>query len=572
MMKKLFIFQKVLRGSSIQIFINIILISAGRSAQKMPIRNLHKLLESPQRTARKRLDSLYDRSKPKKNVVPTTVGRVQALSAKKPVQKPAAPAAASESQKSVSGKIGPSKQIGTENQRRSRLLPPGTITGSYVDKRNSLAPRNLYKPLNSRFTLNVKKPGSKRPSDVPEESPQALETSGNSAEDPGKLPGLSFARKTEKTEDANSQNDKGAAPLCSRCSRFLDESANASVLLNENDKITEKAKDDPVPRLQGEDKRNEEQQRPTVIVTRTNEDCLGLAEVAPQDGSYSEILSLQQQNQRRSTESNETMLFKQTENALTRSENPEESNEDKTEFVFEMLNANKSMLIWLKSSLETSISQQEKQLKSVNERLEKQKTLENGMKSKRLGKLDEEKLALLVSQGVEDKSTKVLGENFEANKPEAAKPKRGRKSRSETRSKETEDPEASIENIENEPPQRRRSARLAMKQGDVSLPIQHSTPVTGKKKAKESMAKSKPCTPVNTPAKKGQWGRRSERPLREYMVLKSAIKFLNTPDSRRYKIGSDEKVEVLGLTDHANQEVQLTDKLLKELHELYSTP
>lgn len=573
---------------------------------RKPIRNIHELLKSPKRSVRKRLDNLYDSSKSRENVNALT-SKSRVMSGKKIAPKTPIPAPTSNPRSAKKNDL--IKR--NENSRQSRLLPPGTITGSYLNRRGSTASRISLFQSSNKTSLIQKSSHTKRPSDVPEESLQLVETSDDKNK-PTENAKRTASNSYEQTSSNNDTQKEKETPLrCCDCSRAVicsDLSNNNSKLLDGNVNGLKNGKD--IVEQKSEARIDDICQRPTVIVMQ-KEATMPLKKVVEDlnespilpvhEGSYSEILTLRPSMN--STETEESLLFKYIETNCIESESGGriDRNEEMREYICKWINTNHKTLVAQQKHLSETIAQHEKSitslkvmLENVNSMLRMQETMRSNFNIKGSKNLSEAELSL-IPQCVDGKisgsdrkgkskssSKKIKKPQNESNVPEATdgetKTEKSATTDPESKTddadlakskKETE--ESKTENIENEPPGRRRSARLAAKIAD-----QINTPLSEDKRNKASATKTtnlNVSTPsMTTPARNVKWGRRSERPLREYMVLKSAVKFLNTPDSKRYRIGPNGKVEIRDPLSRTDPEVGLADKLLMELHELYATP
>ncbi|XP_046428222.1 uncharacterized protein LOC124183595 [Neodiprion fabricii] len=589
-----------------------------------PIRNIHKLFESPKNNARKRLDSLYDSSKRNENVNHLK-RKSRLLNGNKIVPRLPDSIAAREAEPTRK----PSTVNPNGNLRCSRLLPPGSITSSFINKRNSTAVRSsIYKPVN-HVLVDHKNVQSGRPSNVPEESSLISETHDeNLSIKPSTTSLINFS--ANQIEDAKKdsihsvstpsspkQNQKSTK--CCNCSQLVVDSntvVNISTLTDKNIKDSQNTLGIVQP---DSDVEKAACHRPTVIVmqkevasqAQTNFDVGVELEdsVFVQDGSYSEVLSLQPPAN--SVKSEESTTFQRIKNATE-----ENRDAELTEFTSHLIDMKNEVLVFKQKQLIDEISHHEKylanlklELKNVNIDLDNQKIRASNLKLEGWRSLSNEDMAFLVYQyngntnerfdrrlnaqelSVSDNNGNRL-KNTQEYHQQTAETAELRKSSSNEKLQSDKDKNDDlskhestnlavnidkIENIENEPPTRRRSVRLAMKNANQSLPVSHSTPVikNGKFAASQSNNQSKPpCTPnmTTTPGQSNAWKKKNARSLREYMVLKSANKFLNTPDVQRYRMGSDEKVKIQDTSSMVNDGLLLTDKLLSELHDLHATP
>ncbi|XP_046744367.1 uncharacterized protein LOC124410205 [Diprion similis] len=585
-----------------------------------PIRNIHKLFESPKNNARRRLDSLYDSSKPKENIN-LSKRKSRLLNANKIVPRLPDSIAACEAE--------PTKKSSTvkpkENSRHSRLLPPGSISSSFINKRNSTAARpSIYKPIN-HVLVDEKNVIIGRPSDVPEEPSLISETHDENLS--VRASNTSLTRRSTNQIENTKKNSIHSVSMPNspkqnqkcHCSQLTVDSNTDIKISTLADKNVEDSENIQGIARQDSDVEIATRQRPTVIVMQkevASEAQINVQvgeeledSVFVQDGSYSEVLSLQPPAI--SLKSEESMTFERMENATK-----ENRDAEMTEFTAHLISMKNEVLVFKQKQLMDEISHHEKylanlksELENVNANIDKQKVLTSNLKLKGWRSLNNEDMAFLVYQYNENTNKRFdSGLNsqelsaFENNENRLKKTEEFHQKTAETvelkkssSNKKVQSDEDKIndlskqvstnlalnvdnsENIENEPPARRRSARLAMKNAKQSSPIDHSTPVTKIENFAVSQSNNKakpPCTPKmpTTPGQSIAWRKKNARSLREYMVLKSANKFLNTPDVQRYRMGSDEKVKIQDTNSMANDGLLLRDKLLAELHDLHATP
>ncbi|XP_048508173.1 uncharacterized protein LOC105689780 isoform X1 [Athalia rosae] len=617
--------------------------SSSRKTIRQPIRNIHKLLESPKRNARKRLDNLYGSPK-KKDLINPGIIKAQELSVKK-----LAPKITAVTPRKTDQKTSKKSSIQhTTNTRQSRLIQPGTIAGSFLKRQSLMARNTSVRQADGNVPLIKKKPKDKSQStnvlkeslehhdkshiyDDVFNSPSPISDVNQSTTNEQVINGINSPNSHNKASLlVNIPEEKEKSELCLNCSmNIADRAKNVSTLIDTSNQILVNSKciEEDLGSKSSKKFEAGEIERPTVIVMQKEiavppqdilQDLHQSMNVSSVDGSYTEIL-----NQRASMDckTNETLLFKRMETVCSRLANAEANDSDEMiEYASRLKYMNYKALLMRQKHLTECITLYENNLiglkhmlEGVNVQLASQENAELKTKFNRSSDLQSEELSPLICQNAANmaKNLKthlavgVLTENHETIvenakcMQESSTPKISRQRRSKRRSvnvecqskendateKSSDDlvkssptiavPDILVKNVDSEEktPMRRRSARIASKNANLTISDKENSPVIETKKINGALNKTVTSTPtLVTPARRGNWGRRSERPLREYMVLKSAMKFLNTPDSRRYHIGPDEKVQIRDSLGKADEELRLTDKLLKELHDLYATP